>query len=318
MPGKFLFTNALGSFVFNEKHNAVDGLLFHSIEDYKEKSIYEDKLRQRHGNLEAPTGKNLYDILSFFKNKKYFSEFQKKNLELTKESLRNSVSSDLLIIQTINTIDEIDKTINALTKRLRDWYSLYNPEASNKIKDHQKFASLVSHNSKSQLLKEFSISEKDSMGADLKQTDVSAMILLASQINSFYGLKENYESYLKDLEKEVCPNLASVVGVNIAAKLIEHTGSLKRLSQLPASTLQILGAEKALFRHLRNKRNLPPKYGLLHEHQLIQKSKKDMHGKVARALADKASIAARVDYFQGKFIGEKLKKELTDKFKIQY
>ena len=110
----------------------------------------------------------------------------------------------------------------------------------------------------------------------------------------------------------------SILGVTMAAKLIEHTGSLKRLAEMPASTLQVLGAEKALFRHMRNKKNRPPKFGLIHEHQLIQKSKREMYGKVARALADKASIAARVDYFRGKFIGDKLKKELIEKFKIEY
>lgn len=110
-----------------------------------------------------------------------------------------------------------------------------------------------------------------------------------------------------------------VAGITIAAKLISHAGSLRRLVEMPSSTIQILGAEKALFRHMRNKkRNLPPKHGIIHEHQLIQKSKEEMHGKAARALADKLSIAIKIDYFKGKFIGDKLKKELVDKFKISY
>ena len=110
-----------------------------------------------------------------------------------------------------------------------------------------------------------------------------------------------------------------IAGITIAAKLISHAGSMKRLVEMPASTIQVLGAEKALFRHMRNKRrNLPPKHGIIHEHQLIQKSNSKMHGKAARALADKLSIAVKIDYFKGKFIGDKLKKELVDKFKIQY
>ena len=122
------------------------------------------------------------------------------------------------------------------------------------------------------------------MDADLKEKDVSAILLLASQINNFYKLKGHYENYLKELEKEACPNFATVGGSTIAAKLISHAGSLKRLVEMPASTIQILGAEKALFRHMRNKkRNLPPKFGIIHEHQLIQKSKSDMYGKVARS-----------------------------------
>jgi nucleolar protein 56 len=318
MP-KFIFSNIIGSFVFNENYKLVDGLLFKDIEQYKDKETYEEKLMQKHKDLTAPKDIDLYNILLFFKDKKYFSQFYKKNLEITKDSVRGSVNNDGLIIQAINSMEEIDKTINLLAKRLREWYSLYNPEISNKIEDHEKFVFEIIKSSKKQLLKELNIGESASMGANLKEKDVSAILLLATQLNNFYKLKKHYEGYLKELEKETCPNFAVVAGVTIAAKLISHAGSLKRLVEMPASTIQIIGAEKALFRHMRNKRrNLPPKYGIIHEHQLIQKSKTKMHGKAARALADKLSIAVKIDYFKGKFIGDKLKKGLVDKFKIQY
>jgi nucleolar protein 56 len=314
---KFIFSNIIGSFVFDGKYKVVDGILFNSGSNYKDKEEHEGKLRKKHDELVIPEGKDLYEILSFFKNKKYFSRFYNKNLELTKNSVRESVNNDLLIIQTINSIEDIDKTINLLTKRLREWYSLYNPEISNKIEDHEKFTSLILKKSKKQLFKELDIDE--SMGAELKENDVSAILLLATQINNFYKLKGYYLDYLEGLEKETCPNFMEVAGVTIAAKLISHAGSMKRLIMMPASTIQIIGAEKALFRHMKNKRrNLPPKFGLIHEHQLIQKSKRDMYGKTARSLADKLSIAIKIDYFKGKFIGDKLKKELIGKFKIRY
>ncbi len=316
---KFIFSNVIGSFIFNENYKLVDGLLFKDIEQYKNKKEYEEKLIKKHGKLEVPKDKDLYNILLFFKDKKYFSQFYSKNIKLTKESVKESVNNDALIIQTINSIEEIDKTINLLAKRLRDWYSLYNPETENKIEDHEKFTSLIIKKPKKQLLKELNVNEDEALGADLKEKDISAILLLASQINNFFKLKKHYEDYLKQSEKETCSNFATVAGFTIAAKLISHAGSLKRLAEMPASTIQILGAEKALFRHMRNKKkNLPPKFGLIHEHQLIQKSKKEMHGKAARALAGKLSIAIRVDYFKGKFIGDKLKKELVDKFKVQY
>jgi len=315
---KFIFTNMLGSFVFDENCSVIDQALFKDIDQYKNKKQYQEKLIQKHKGLAEPDDRQLFKILSFFKNREYFSEFHKKNLELTKKSIKESVNNGLFIVQTASSIGEIDKTLNLLTKRLREWYSLYNPEASDKIKEHEKFALLIAKKSKSQLLKELNVDEKDSFGADLREKDISVILLLAAQINSFYALRAHYENYLKELEKETCPNLATILGVTMAAKLIEHTGSLKRLAEMPASTLQVLGAEKALFRHMRNKKNRPPKFGLIHEHQLIQKSKREMYGKVARALADKASIAARVDYFRGKFIGDKLKKELIEKFKIEY
>ena len=318
MP-KFIFSNIMGSFVFNENYKLVDGLLFEDIEQYKNKKEYEEKLKQKHKDITTPAEKELYNILLFFKNKKYFSQFHNKNLDITRNSVRESVNNDLLIIQTINSIDEIGKNTNLLVKRLREWYSLYNPEVSNKVADHENFVSIITRKSKKQLLEELNVNESDSLGADLKEKDVSAILLLAAQLNNLYKLKKHYEDYLKQLEKEKCPNFMEVAGATIAAKLISHAGSLRRLVEMPSSTIQILGAEKALFRHMRNKkRNLPPKHGIIHQHQLIQKSKEEMHGKAARALADKLSIAIKIDYFKGKFIGDKLKKGLVDKFKIQY
>src|SRR3989338_7438755 len=316
---KFIFSNVIGSFVFSENYKLVDELLFKDTEQYREKAIYEEKLIKKHGSLAAPEDKDLYNILLFFKDKKYFSQFYKNNLEITKDSVRKSVNNDALIIQAVNAIDSVDKTINLLAKRLREWHYLYNPEISNSIEDHEKFISLITRTSKIQLLKDLNIGEKDAMGAALKEKDVSAILLLATQINNLYKLKAHYENYLNQLEKDVCPNFMEIAGITIAAKLISHAGSMKRLVEMPASTIQVLGAEKALFRHMRNKRrNLPPKHGIIHEHQLIQKSNSKMHGKAARALADKLSIAVKIDYFKGKFIGDKLKKELVDKFKIQY
>lgn len=317
MP-KFIFTNVIGSFVFDENLRVIEERLFKDADEYKNKAQHETQLIQKYKNITVPEGKNLHNILLFFKNKKYFSVFSGKNLELAKKAIKDSVSNDSLIIQTISSIEEIDKTLNLLVKRLREWYSLYNPEASYRISDHEKFALLVATNSKSQLLKELKIDEKGSIGAELKDKDISAINSLASEINSLFNIRKNYENYLSELETEACPNLKEILGITLAAKIIEHAGSLKRLMEMPASTIQILGAEKALFRHLRNKRNLPPKHGILREHQLIQKSKKELHGKAARALADKSSIAVKIDYFKGKFIGDKLKKALVDKFKIQY
>jgi len=316
---KFIFSNIIGTFVFNESYKLVDGLLSKNLQQYKNKKVYEEKLKKKHKDLAIPIDVDLHNILLSFKNKKYFPQIRNRNLEFTKNTIKNSVNNDLLIIQTINSIEDIDKTINLLSKRLRDWYSLYNPETSSKIEDHEKFTSTILKKSKKQLLNDLNIDENDSMGADLKEKDISAVLLLATQVNNFYKLKKHYENYINDLEKITCPNFLTVAGSTIAAKLLSHAGSLKRLVEMPSSTLQILGAEKALFRHMRNKRqNLPPKFGKIHEHQLIQKSKSSMHGKIARALADKLSIAVKIDYFHGKFIGDKLKKELIDKFKIKY
>ena len=319
MPAKFIFSNIIGCFVFDENYRIIDEILFKDIEQYSNKSIYEEKLMEKHRDAIIPDEDSLHHILLVFKNKKYFPDFSSRNIKITKSSLKESVKSDLLIIQAISAIGDIDKAVNLLVKRLREWYSYYNPESSYAFEDHEKFVNLITKKTKSQLLKELNVNEKEAIGADMEEKDVSAIMLLASQLNNFYKLRKHYEDYLKELEKEACPNFMEIAGVTIAAKLIAHAGSMKRLVQMPASTIQILGAEKALFRHMRNKkRNLPPKYGLIHEHQLIQKSEKGMQAKAARALADKLSIAIKIDYFKGKFIGDKLKKGLVEKFKIDY
>ncbi|MCK5281963.1 MAG: hypothetical protein KAK00_01010 [Nanoarchaeota archaeon] len=241
-----------------------------------------------------------------------FKKIRELNLKLTKEKIRNSVNVDNFICQAISSIAETDKVINLLSKRLREWYLLYNPEFTNSISDHWKFAELITKKSKEQLLKELRIDY--SMGADLKKHDLDAIFNLAKQILNLFKFQQETENYLESIMQDYCPNLKELAGVTIGAKLIGHTGSLKKLMILPASTIQILGAEKALFRHIKTG-SRPPKYGIIYWHQFIQSTKRQEQGKRARALADKIAIAARVDYFKGNFIAKKLKQELERKFK---
>ena len=163
-------------------------------------------------------------------------------------------------------------------------------------------------------MKKINIEKKDSIGAELSQEDIEPIKSLAHQTYDLYQLRKNHLNYISALMDGYCPNIKSVCDVMVAAILIEHAGSLKRLSILPSSTIQILGAEKALFRHMKTGAK-PPRHGIIIGHPLIAKAPDRMHGKIARALADKISIAAKVDYFQGKFIGDRLRKDLEDKFR---
>jgi len=291
MGGKYIFKNILGSFVFDQQFKLVE-------------KGSEEKLLKKYKNLNKPEDKELDRILEFFRDKKYFSEFYEKNIQLTKKDIKASVSNDLLIIQTINGIEELDKVANMLAKRLREWYSLYNPELSHDIEDHKKFVEEV--------LKK--VKRKSAMGAELSEKDLKLILELANKLKIVYEFREHLEKYLESLVKQVCPNITAITGALIAAKLLEHAGSLKKLVLFPASTIQLLGAEKALFRHMKTKAKAP-KYGVLFQHPLIQKNKKKLHGKIARTLADKISLAAKIDYFKGEFIGDKLRKEIEDKFK---
>lgn len=309
----YLFSNILGIFVFDEKIDVADEILLKETEDCHDKEKLIEQVKSRHKNLKEPDQNITKKILLHFKNRKFFDDFYNKNLQLTKSYVKNSVSSDVLLMQCINLIDDLDKAINLLAKRLREWYDLYNPEFSRSIQNHEKFVMEILEKDRDELLKEIKISHEDSMGADLEQRNLEPIKSVAHQVFGLYQLRKLQENYISASMDELCPNLKAVCGALLAANLIEHAGSLKRLSEMPASTVQILGAEKALFRHMRTGAR-PPRHGIIINHPLISKASEKMHGKVARSLADKISIAAKVDYFRGKFIGDKLKEELEKKF----
>lgn len=308
-----LFSNILGVFAFDGQFKVVDKILFKDIADYKNKNEFIDKLKDRHKNIREPNEEELKKILLFFKSNEFFGIFYEKNLQLTKDGIKNSVNKDTLVIQAINSAGELDKSINLLAKRLREWYGFYNPESSVSIQSHERFVEEALEKGKNELLKELKISLDDSIGADLEQEDIEPIRSLAHQIYDMYQLRKGMLDYISALLDSLCPNTKAVCGVVIAAKLIKHAGSLKRLSEMPASTIQVLGAENALFRHLRTGAK-PPRHGIIANHPLIARAPDKMHGRIARALADKISIASKVDYFQGKFIGDKLANELEEKF----
>ncbi|HLD89215.1 MAG TPA: hypothetical protein VI894_03335 [Candidatus Nanoarchaeia archaeon] len=261
----------------------------------------------------AKTTEEKKNALRFLKNKEFFPKFREANIRLTKKKIRESTKKDLLIIQTINCIDEMTKAINTLTKRLREWYEYYNPEFSRAVYDNEKFVEEITTKTREELLAEIKLEEKETMGADIEKIDISQILQLAKQVQYLQASKKDHELYLNLLMKEVCPNVREIAGISIGAKLMAIAGSLERLAVLPASTIQLLGAEKALFRHLKTK-SLPPKYGVIHEHPLIARAKLKEHGKIARTLADKISIGAKIDYFKGEFIGDKLKQGIESKF----
>ena len=308
----YLFSNILGVFVFDDNFNVVDEILFESIDDYKNRGKFIEKIRNKYKNIKEPDEESFKKFLLFLKSKNFLSDFYNKNLQLTKFDVKNSVSDDTLLIQSIKLIDELDKIINPLVKRLREWYELHNPEFSAAEKNHEKFVEQILNKEKTELLNELKINPSESIGADFEQENLEPIRSLAHQIYDLYQLRKLQESYISTLMDELCPNIKAVCGISVGAKLIEHAGSLKRLSEMPASTIQILGAEKALFRHMKTGAK-PPRHGVIVNHPLIAKAPDKMHGKIARALAGKISIASKVDYFKGKFIGDKLRIGLEEK-----
>lgn len=307
-----IFTNIIGTFII-DNDTIVDAVPFKTIQEYQNKEQSEKKLLQQYSKAIPLPAEKISSVLPLFKDKQYFSQFATQNIILTKKSIKESVTEDQLIIQAIANINELDKTANLLTKRLREWYSLYLPELSERIYSHEKFTSLVTEKNKQQLLQELSLTEEGTMGAKLNEKHVEEIKQLATTILYLYDLRKNHEQYLQKVMKEYCPNLLELAGTTIGAKLIELGKGLKQLALLPSSTIQLLGAEKALFRHIKTG-SRSPKYGVIINHPLIQNARRDEKGKASRSLADKLSLCARLDYFKGEFKALEYKKELEAKF----
>ncbi len=241
-----------------------------------------------------------------------WKELRKKAFRLTKKALRESVGDDQFVIQTISTIDELNRSANTLVKRLREWYELYSPEFSASIGDQEAFVRLILEKTRPEQLKEIGIEE--TMGADIEESDLEQILILARSIKQLFELRGKYEEYLETLFKRHAPNVLALTGVTIAGKLLREAGSLQKLATIQASTIQLYGAEKALFRHLKTGAR-PPKYGYLINHPIVTQAGNKDKGKAARALADKISIAAKVDFFHGEPIGEELRKKLEERFR---
>ncbi len=236
-----------------------------------------------------------------------------------------SESPDLHIIQAVNTLDDTDKIINAISSRLREWYGLHFPELDNIIDSINGYAQIVlagkreniSDNvfvdagfpdSKVQML---SLVKEKSRGGDITEENLQAVQGLAKNILELFDLRNNLEDQVEEQMKKNAPNITAVLGATVGARILAKAGSLSKLATMPASTIQVLGAEKALFRALKTGSN-PPKHGLLFQHAVVHAAPRWQRGKIARAIAAKAAIASRVDVHGGG-----LNNTLLDKLNIR-
>jgi nucleolar protein 56 len=252
-----------------------------------------------------------------FKDQIEFNQFfTKVNLEATKVKIKRAVQRDSLIIQANGAIEEIDKSVNVLSERLREWYGLHFPEMDRSIEDHSKYAAIVEKFGTREGIEDDEIKTiaKESMGIELEDEDVVIVRQLADKILAIYKLRDDLAKYLDKILKKIAPNTREIAGPMLAAKLIAKAGGLDKLARSPSSTIQLLGAEKALFRFLHGK-GKSPKFGIIFNHPLIQNASYDKKGKIARILAAKISMAAKIDYYSKDDRGDKLKKELEAKIK---
>jgi len=233
-------------------------------------------------------------------------------LTYTSEKIKVSASRrDMLIVQAIEALNDLDKNLNLNASRLREWFSLHFPEINDLVSNHQTYSKIISEigfkdSFTLQKLVELGIPDKraeliinsisKSLGADLIPNDINIIKLYANMIVNEFETRTRLEDYIDQAMEEVSPNIKSLAGSTLGARLISLAGGLANLAKMPASKIQILGAEKALFTYLKSG-DRPPKHGIIFQHPLIHNAPKWQRGKIARALAGKLAIAARLDYY---------------------
>lgn len=241
---------------------------------------------------------------------------------------------DNMIIQAIALLDQLDKDVNLFSMRIREWYGYHFPELVRLVPDNYEYARVAKFIGAKETLTVDKLTDlasllgddttraqnvidaaAGSMGSILSEIDMLNISAFATRVVSIADYRKSLTSYLAEKMNLVAPSLTALLGERIGARLISHAGSLTNLSKYPASTVQILGAEKALFRALKTKGNTP-KYGLIYHSSFIGRAGPKHKGRISRFLANKCSIASRIDCFSEtptpKF-GEALRQQVEER-----
>ena len=261
---------------------------------------------------QSSLGKPTYFDSSFIKAEDYGFDSKLMHdamIKLGKLRTSEPISRDKSAVQAVRTLDTQIESINQLNERIHEWYGIYFPELADYAKD-KKYCELISiHKTRNEIIEELGI-DIESIGSDMDEEDLSAIASLADQLCTMYELKDETEQFISEIIEESCPNLSYLIGGPLTARLISLSGGLERLASLPSSTIQLLGAEKAMFRHLKSGKK-SRKHGIIDQYPEVHRSPYWQRGNIARALAGKISIAAKVDMYKGEFIGEQLHNELN-------
>lgn len=306
----YVFEHISGIYVLDDSLKVIEEKWFSKKDSDESRAKVRDVMHAKYSDVTENDAVITERMLKMISERCDVSVLRELNMKQTREKIKESVTFDSFVLQTIMSLRDLDVVINRMVGVLREWFGLYDPETERGVEDHRKFVSLI-------LSDKYTGPSKMTMGGTFRKVDVDQMLLLAKRIAELFSLEAKQETYVCDLMEKHCPNVSVVATPMIGAKLLALAGSLKRLSELPASTVQILGAEKALFRHMKTGAKMP-KHGIILHHPLVSKVGYELHGKAARAVADKISIAAKVDFFKGNFVGEELKKGLCKKFDVSY
>jgi nucleolar protein 56 len=247
--------------------------------------------------------------------------------------------ADNMIIQAISLLDQLDKDLNTFAMRTKEWYSWHFPELAELVKDNflyaqsvlalkgrgtfdfddeAKMKELATVVMDEELAAKVAQASRTSMGMELAEIDMFNIVSFAERVVELTKYREELSEYLSSRMDAVAPNLKTLIGDTVGARLISHAGSLINLAKCPASTVQILGAEKALFRALKTRGNTP-KYGLIFHSSFIGRASSKNKGRISRYLANKCSIASRVDAFSEEpttKYGEMMKAQVDERLRF--
>jgi len=303
----FLVVNFMGAFAFDENGKLIAHRLFpNKPEDIAKKLQENEQGESVTEELEVigELGKKGYGAIFSKKDSDFdFREFaiknkwaksqaeinqllSKVNVLITKSKL-GVVRKDSILMQTVGVVDELDRFLNVFTERLREWYGLYSTEPV-KMEQNEIFIKRVAKSNSKEL------------------AEVSSF---AKVLADMYSERGTLVKYIQNQGKDTVPNLSAVAGPVLASRLLEFAGGLEKLAKMSSSKIQLIGAEKALFRHLKGQ-GKSPKYGLIFSHPHVQAAPKALRGKVARLLAAKLSLAARTDYFSKEDRSKSMKEDL--------
>ncbi len=228
----------------------------------------------------------------------YYSLLHEVTLEAARIKVSETLTADQRIIQAVEALDDINETTNSLSERLFEWYGSYFPESG--LSGEALALFVAKYGSRENIGSEDPLYSRarNSMGAKLEAADEALLKGFAESVCGLYGRKRQIEVYIQDNMESISPNLSLIAGPMLGARLISIAGSLEKLATFPSSTIQVIGASKALFKHLRA-RAPSPKHGIIYSHPLINTAPWWIRGKIARALAAKLSLAARIDFYSG-------------------
>lgn len=304
--------------ILDEEIELINGIRLDSIEEdriiietTKRKSQYKEL--ENYGNIEVKTpnkgGEYLRSNIDKIFEEIGFSEGQDEIIQIYEKLAihkikKSSQEEDKLLIQAINSVDDIDESISKLVERIRDWYTIYFPEMDT-ISNNETYIKLIAESENREDILEnfnehFAEEIEESTGADIEEDDLLMLKSFAESIYSLQKSRRELETYIDSKMEAIAPNLRDLLGSTLGAKLIAHIGSIKRLATYPASVIQIMGAEKAIFRHLKTGER-PPKHGLIFQHPSVRGAKWWNRGKIARNLALKITLAVRKDVFSGEY-----------------